>query len=163
MADPKSKDPIARESTRLWCAAVMGAQTSLDPKELKEWTPNSRYGGHAFGFMDPMETVAGEFPDTIFIHISGYKSNTTNFGNLFGAMENPGLITFDAAILVVPAPVVNSPKTISSATRPPISTASRALALYARGDRTSAGRRPRCSCPAWGSKVSHTKSPASGT
>jgi acetyl esterase/lipase len=53
MADPKSKDPIARESTRLWTAAVSGAQTSLDPKELKEWTPNSRYGGHAFGFMDP--------------------------------------------------------------------------------------------------------------
>lgn len=53
MADPKSSDPIARESTRLWCAAVNGAQTSLDPKELKEWTPNSRYGGHAFGFMDP--------------------------------------------------------------------------------------------------------------
>ena len=53
LADPKSGDPIARESTRLWCAAVIGAQTSLDPKELKEWTPNSRYGGHAFGFMDP--------------------------------------------------------------------------------------------------------------
>ncbi|WP_395715821.1 alpha/beta hydrolase fold domain-containing protein [Prosthecobacter sp.] len=53
MADPKSSDPIARESTRLWCAAVVGAQTSLDPKQLKEWTPNSRYGGHAFGFMDP--------------------------------------------------------------------------------------------------------------
>ena len=46
-------DDIARESTRLWCAAVNGAQTSLDPKQLKEWTPNSRYGGHAFGFMDP--------------------------------------------------------------------------------------------------------------
>ena len=55
MADPKSSDPIARESTRLWCAAVSGAQTSLDPKQLKEWTPNSRYGGHAFGFMDPNE------------------------------------------------------------------------------------------------------------
>jgi acetyl esterase/lipase len=53
LADPQSSDPIARESTRLWCAAVNGAQTSLDPKELKEWTPNSRYGGHAFGFMDP--------------------------------------------------------------------------------------------------------------
>ncbi len=53
MADPKSADPIARESTRLWTAAVVGAQTSLDPKELKEWMPNSRYGGHAFGFMDP--------------------------------------------------------------------------------------------------------------
>ncbi len=53
MADPKSSDPVARESTRLWCAAVSGAQTSLDPLQLKEWTPNSRYGGHAFGFMDP--------------------------------------------------------------------------------------------------------------
>ncbi|MEQ2008742.1 MAG: alpha/beta hydrolase [Limisphaerales bacterium] len=56
LADPKSTDPVARESTRLWCAAVIGAQTSLDPKELKEWTPNSRYGGHAFGFMpDPKD------------------------------------------------------------------------------------------------------------
>lgn len=53
MAEPKSSDPVARESTRLWCAAVTGAQTSLDPKQLIEWTPNSRYGGHAFGFMDP--------------------------------------------------------------------------------------------------------------
>ncbi len=56
MADAKSRDPIARESTRLWCAAVHGAQTSLDPQQLKEWTPNSRYGGHAFGFMDPNDT-----------------------------------------------------------------------------------------------------------
>jgi acetyl esterase/lipase len=56
LADAKSTDPVARESTRLWCAAVIGAQTSLDPKELKEWTPNSRYGGHAFGFMpDPKD------------------------------------------------------------------------------------------------------------
>lgn len=49
LADPASVDPVARESTRLWCAAVMGAQTSLDPAQMKEWTPNSRYGGHAFG------------------------------------------------------------------------------------------------------------------
>lgn len=55
MADAKSSDPIAHESTRLMCAAVSGAQTSLDPKQLIEWTPNSRYGGHAFGFMDPKE------------------------------------------------------------------------------------------------------------
>lgn len=44
--------------------------------------------GTSFGFMDPMGTVAEEFPDVVYIHISGYKSNTTNFGNLFGAMEN---------------------------------------------------------------------------
>ena len=44
--------------------------------------------GTSFGFMDPMEIVAGEFPDTTYIHISGYKSNMKNFGNLFGAMED---------------------------------------------------------------------------
>jgi len=48
LADPKSDDPIARESTRLFCAAVNGPQTSLDPKELREWMPNAKYGGHAF-------------------------------------------------------------------------------------------------------------------
>jgi basic membrane protein A len=35
-----------------------------------------------------METVAKEFPNITYIHISGYKSNNKNFGNLFGAMEN---------------------------------------------------------------------------
>jgi acetyl esterase/lipase len=49
LADPKSDDPIARQSTRLLCIAVIGAQTTLDPKQAKEWTPNSKYGGHAFG------------------------------------------------------------------------------------------------------------------
>jgi basic membrane protein A len=44
--------------------------------------------GTSFGYMDPMEIVASEFPDITYIHISGYKSNTTNFGNLFGAMED---------------------------------------------------------------------------
>jgi len=48
-ANPKSDDPVARESTRLRCAAVIGAQTTLDPQQMKEWTPNSKYGGHAFG------------------------------------------------------------------------------------------------------------------
>ena len=50
LADPKSSDPIARESTRLTCAAVSGAQTSLDPQQLRAWMPNAIYGGHAFGF-----------------------------------------------------------------------------------------------------------------
>ncbi len=54
LANPASTDPVARQSTRLWCAAVNRAQTSLDPQQMKAWTPNSRYGGHAFGFMpDP--------------------------------------------------------------------------------------------------------------
>jgi acetyl esterase/lipase len=55
LADPNSDDPIARESTRLLCAAVNGAQTTLDPKQMKEWTPNSRYGSHAFGIFKDTE------------------------------------------------------------------------------------------------------------
>lgn len=49
LSNPYSNDLIERESTRLWCASVKGAQTTLDPKQMKEWTPNSYYGGHAFG------------------------------------------------------------------------------------------------------------------
>jgi acetyl esterase/lipase len=50
MADPKSDDPVARESSRLAGVVVSGAQTSLDPKMTREWMPNMSYGGHAFGF-----------------------------------------------------------------------------------------------------------------
>ena len=42
----------------------------------------------SFGFMDASEIVATEFPDVDIIHISGFKSNEDNFGNLMGAMEN---------------------------------------------------------------------------
>lgn len=61
LADPKSDDPIARESTRLTAAAVIGAQTSLDPKQLKEWMPNAVYGGHAFGYKADKRTRPEEF------------------------------------------------------------------------------------------------------
>lgn len=57
LANPKSNDPIARESTRLHCAAVNGAQTSLDPKELREWIPNYSYGAHAFGLANINELI----------------------------------------------------------------------------------------------------------
>jgi acetyl esterase/lipase len=55
LADPSSSDPIARESTRLACVAVSGAQVSLDPKELREWIPNYSYGAHAFGLKNFQE------------------------------------------------------------------------------------------------------------
>ncbi len=42
----------------------------------------------SFGYMDPTEIVAEEFPDVDFVHVSGFKSNDSNFANLFGAMEN---------------------------------------------------------------------------
>jgi len=63
LADPKSEDPVARESTRLLFAAVSGAQTTLDPAQMKEWTPNSRYGGHAFGFTGDPEKKISQFEE----------------------------------------------------------------------------------------------------
>jgi acetyl esterase/lipase len=61
LADPNSDDPIARQSSKLQCAAVTGAQTSLDPKQLREWIPNAVYGGHAFGYSTQGLTRAQEF------------------------------------------------------------------------------------------------------
>jgi basic membrane protein A len=43
--------------------------------------------GGSFGYMDSMEVMAEEFPDIGYVHISGYKSNMKNFGNMFGEME----------------------------------------------------------------------------
>ena len=40
----------------------------------------------SFGFMDPTITVAKEFPDTTFVHISGYKT-ADNVSTVFGAIE----------------------------------------------------------------------------
>jgi acetyl esterase/lipase len=79
MADLKSEDPMARESTRLWCAAVVRAQTTLDPRQMTEWIPNSSYGSHAFGCKgDPQKklTPFAEFlarRDTILPWIAEYS------------------------------------------------------------------------------------------
>jgi acetyl esterase/lipase len=60
LADQNSKDPVARESTRLFCVAARRAQTTLDPLQLREWIPNFTYGSDAFGI--PQETdKAAEF------------------------------------------------------------------------------------------------------
>ena len=40
----------------------------------------------SFGFMDPTVTVAKDFPDTWFVHVSGYKT-ADNLCTVFGGME----------------------------------------------------------------------------
>ena len=41
MADPKNADPVLRESTRLTCMAVTGAQSSYDPRTIRAWVGES--------------------------------------------------------------------------------------------------------------------------
>jgi len=79
LADPNSKDPVARESTKPYCAAVIAAQTTLDPKQLKEWIPNIVYGPHAFGIKPDYKNRAPAFEvflasrDTILPWIKQYS------------------------------------------------------------------------------------------
>lgn len=40
--------------------------------------------GTSWGYMDTMEALAEEYPEVIFSHGSGYKSNGSNFNNYFG-------------------------------------------------------------------------------
>jgi acetyl esterase len=41
MADPKNADPVLRQSTRLSCMAVTGAQSTYNPRVIKEWVGES--------------------------------------------------------------------------------------------------------------------------
>jgi acetyl esterase/lipase len=63
LADPANPDPVLRESTRLHCAAVIRAQTSLDPAQMREWIPNIPYGAHAFGFKGDKEKKITPFEE----------------------------------------------------------------------------------------------------
>ena len=46
----------------------------------------------SFGYMDPTINVAKDFPDTTFIHISGYKT-ADNVGTGFGKIEEPRYVS----------------------------------------------------------------------
>jgi basic membrane protein A len=44
--------------------------------------------GTTFEYGPTMASLSQEFPKTNWLHISGYQSNSTNYGNLFGSMED---------------------------------------------------------------------------
>ena len=46
----------------------------------------------SFGYMDPMLQVAAQFPNTVFMHCSGYKT-APNMGTYFGRMYEPRFLT----------------------------------------------------------------------
>ena len=96
LADPKSEDPVARESTRLYCAAVNGAQTSLDPKELKDWIPNYGYGAHAFGlpnFASLMENREKVLPwIQEYSPIEGVSKDDPPIGLYYSKQETPPVV-----------------------------------------------------------------------
>ncbi|MGV3660928.1 MAG: alpha/beta hydrolase fold domain-containing protein [Prosthecobacter sp.] len=107
MADPKSSDPVARESTRLMTAAVSGAQTSLDPKQLIEWTPNSRYGGHAFGFMDPKDRKSR---DTRFAEFLQKRESVLKWIKMYSPYEHVSKDDPPVYLIYTSAPAIGQPQ-----------------------------------------------------
>lgn len=53
--------------------------------------------GTSWGFMDTMEALTDEYPNVIFSHGSGYKSNGSNFNNYFGRIYQSRYLTGIAA------------------------------------------------------------------
>lgn len=53
--------------------------------------------GTSWGYMDTMEEMAREYPEVMFSHCSGYKSNGTNFNNYFGRIYQARYLTGIAA------------------------------------------------------------------
>jgi len=52
MADPESRDPVARESTRLHCISINGGQTTMDLDLFEAWIP---------GYTEPHRTTVEYF------------------------------------------------------------------------------------------------------
>ena len=52
-----------RIDAALVCRGECRRETSLDPQQMKEWTPNSNYGGHAFGFKGDKEKKLSQFAE----------------------------------------------------------------------------------------------------
>lgn len=89
MADLKSKDPIARESTRLSCALTFVPQTSLDPKQMREWIPNNDYGHHAFALASMQEFI--DKRDSLMTWIKDYSPY-----ELVSSDDPPVLLFYDS-------------------------------------------------------------------
>lgn len=51
----------------------------------------------SWGYMDTCEALAEEYPEVIFSHATGYKSNGTNFNNYFGRIYQARYLTGIAA------------------------------------------------------------------
>lgn len=61
--------------------------------------------GTSFGYMDPMLAAAENFPDTVFMHATGFKTSD-NMGNYFGAAEEGRYLSGMAAGAVTEANLI---------------------------------------------------------
>jgi arylformamidase len=78
MADPKSTDPVARQSTRVAAAAVAGGQTSIDPKVIEPWLGPNVLKHNMINMAVGEKTIAGALKNyakhrALFVEFSPYN------------------------------------------------------------------------------------------
>jgi acetyl esterase/lipase len=92
MADPQSKDPVLRESTRVTAAAVGAGQTSIDPKVIEPWLgPNVLK--HAMIY----KSVGGKSMDEVMENYKQHEALYKEFSpyNHLTADDPPLLMTYN--------------------------------------------------------------------
>jgi acetyl esterase/lipase len=48
-ANPKSSDPVERQSSKVVCVAAFRSQPTIDPQRMQEWVPGVKWGAPSFG------------------------------------------------------------------------------------------------------------------
>ena len=83
LADPKSDDPVRRESTRVTAAAVAGGQTSIDPKQIEPWLGPMVLQHKMINMAVGEETIEGALKNyeqhkDLFVEFSAYNHVTSD-------------------------------------------------------------------------------------
>lgn len=91
LADPKSSDPVLRESTRVTAAAVSAGQTSIDPKVIEPWLGPNVLKHRMINMAVGESTIAGALENyeqhrTLYVEFSPY--------NHLDAKDPPLLMTY---------------------------------------------------------------------
>ena len=78
LANPESKDPVLRESTRVSGAAVSGGQTSIDPKQIEPWLGPNVLKHRMINMAVGEQTIAGALKNydkhkPLFLEFSAYN------------------------------------------------------------------------------------------
>lgn len=93
LADPKSNDPILRESTRVTAAAVSGGQTSIDPKVIEGWLGPNVLKHRMINMAVGEKTMEGALKNyekhrALFVEFSAYNHLDGNDPPLFMSYGN---------------------------------------------------------------------------
>jgi acetyl esterase/lipase len=100
LADPENSDPVLRESTKPFCAAVESAQSCLDPFIAKKWIGNKIIEDGMF-----WKAVGAKSPKDLIENYDKYKTISHDFSPYFHIdKDDPPVFMINHNPLTFPAP-----------------------------------------------------------